>query len=196
MPNSITQYQLDKLGNTLIFLSKNVGDFNKTKALKLLFLIEEKSIEEFGFPFFGFDFKVWRFGPVIEDVFDDLDKPEVQLLNKYIQRVLANREEFEPIAEFNDDEFSNNDLRTLNEIVNFARHKKAQNLVAYTHRPGSLWDKKVIENNLKEKFDKGEVIKTEILIDFSILFTDKDEFLKERYESSLDFLKFHNHLKA
>lgn len=196
MPNPITISQLDKLGNTLIYLSKNVGDFNKTKALKLLFLLEENSIKEFGVPFFGFDFKVWKFGPVLEDVYQDLDKPEVPLLNKFIRRVKANREEFEPVSEFNDDEFSNNDLHILEYIVNFARHKKAENLVAYTHRPGSLWDKKVKEYNLKQKFDRNELITTQILIDFSSLFTENEEYLKERYEASLDFLKFHNQLKA
>ncbi|MEO8108784.1 MAG: hypothetical protein ABI594_02075 [Ginsengibacter sp.] len=61
MPTTLNKYQLDKLGDTLIYLSNNVGDFAKTKILKLLFLLEEKSIRDFGVPFFGFDFKVWKF---------------------------------------------------------------------------------------------------------------------------------------
>lgn len=56
MSTSLKKNQIDKLGHTLIYLSKGVGDFGKTKILKLLFLIEEKSIKEFGVPFFGFDF--------------------------------------------------------------------------------------------------------------------------------------------
>lgn len=195
MPSTINKYQLDKLGNTLIFLSKNVGDFNKTKALKLLFLLEEKSIKDFGIPFFGFDFKVWKYGPVVEEVYDDLENDNIPLLSKYIKRVQANKTEFEPAADFNDDEFSNNDISLLTEIINFARHQTAQNLVAYTHREGSLWKEKVIENNLLNQFNNNQLIKTPILIDFSILVKD-DEFLKERYEASLDYTLFNNTLKA
>ena len=40
--------QIDKIGNTIIFLSKNMGDLNKTKILKLLFLLEEASIKKYG----------------------------------------------------------------------------------------------------------------------------------------------------
>ncbi|MBP6431602.1 MAG: DUF4065 domain-containing protein, partial [Ferruginibacter sp.] len=63
MHNSFTTQQLNKLGNTLIYLANNVGELNKTKILKLLYLIEEKAIKKFGYPFFGFNFQLWKFGP-------------------------------------------------------------------------------------------------------------------------------------
>ena len=135
--SNLNKYQIDKLGNTLIYLSKNVGDFGKTKALKLLFLLEEKSIKELGIPFFGFDFKVWQYGPVVKQVYKDLNDFNNPILRSYIKRVEANTDEFEAVTEFNDDEFSDNDIYLLDEIIKFARHKNARDLVDITHGEGS-----------------------------------------------------------
>ena len=195
MPDTLNKYQFDKLGNTVVFLAKNVGDFGKTKALKLLFLLEETSIKKYGVPFFGFNFKVWQFGPVVGEVYNDLNNRDLPLLSKYIKRVEANTDEFEAVVEFNDDEFSNNDISFMNEIVSFARNKNATDLVNFTHGKGSLWLKAAEENNLLEGFEKKTVTTTDILIDFSSLVKD-DDYLKERYESSLEFIQFNNLLNS
>lgn len=195
MPNNLNINQIDKLGNTLIYLANNVGDFGKTKALKLLFLIEEKSIQTFGVPFFGFDFKVWQYGPVVEPVYEALHNKETTLLDSYIKRADYNPDEFDSVAEFNDDEFSNNDLQIINEIVNFAKHKTAYDLVQITHGDGSLWKNAAIQHDLLKGFEKKTITTSDILIDFSNLF-EKESYLYERYENSIEFLKFTNTLKA
>jgi uncharacterized phage-associated protein len=195
MPTSLTKSELDRLGNTLLYLSINVGDFNKTKALKLLFLLEEKSIRETGIPFFGFNFKVWQYGPVIEEVFEDLDQIDIPLLSSYIQRIKADKDLFEPAAKFNDDEFSNNDILLMDEIVKFARHKSAADLVKITHAKDSLWRKAAEKNEVFEAFENRELTQTEFLIDFSIL-VENDEYLKERYQSSTEYLQFNHFIKS
>lgn len=191
----LNKYQFDKLGNTLVFFAKHVGDFGKTKALKLLFLLEEKSIKELGIPFFGFDFKVWQFGPVVGEVYNDLNDRDLPLLSKYIKRVDANTDEFEAIVDFNDDEFSNNDIYLMNEIVRFARNKTATDLVNFTHGKNSLWLKAAKENNLLDGFENKTITQTDIIINFSSLIEDNN-YLKERYESSLEYLHFSNQIKA
>lgn len=195
MLNNLNINQIDKLGNTLIYLANNVGDFGKTKALKLLFLIEEKSIQTFGVPFFGFDFKVWQYGPVVEPVYEALHNKETPLLDSYIKRADYNPDEFDSVAEFNDDEFSNNDLQIINEIVNFAKHKTAYDLVQITHGDGSLWKNAAIQHDLLKGFEKKTITTSDILIDFSNLF-EKESYLYERYENSIEFIKFTNTLKA
>ena len=195
MPNTLNKQQIDKLGNTLIYFANNVGDFGKTKALKLLFILEEKSIKKFGVPFFGFDFKVWQYGPVVEEVYNELDKKEIPLLSAYITRSPFNNDEFDAVTEFNDDEFSDNDIHLLEETINFSRHKTAKDLVKFTHGEGSLWKKSVDENNLSNKFASKQISTTNIVIDFSSLLKE-NEFLQERYQDSLDYIKFNSYLKS
>lgn len=195
MSTALNKFQIDKLGNTLIYLSKNVGDFGKTKILKLLFLLEEKSIKDFGVPFFGFDFEVWQYGPVVEQIYEDLNGTHNPILNSYIQRASWNPDEFEAIAEFNDDEFSNNDIYLMEKIIKLARHKTARDLVNITHGEGSLWRKTAKENGVLDKFEAKTLTKTNILIDFTTVL-ENDGYLKERYEGALDFLQFTKQIKS
>ena len=194
MPNVFTNQQINKLGNTLVYLSKAVGDFNKTKILKLLFILEESSIKKFGHPFFGFDFQLWKLGPVLKDVYIDLSDESINLLKGYIKQNEYNKSEFEAVSDFNDDEFSDNDIYLMDKVIEFARHKTAKDLVDFTHNENSLWRRSAIKNGVLDQLEAKELNSTEYLIDFSLLF-DNDTFLKERYENSIDNLQFINHLK-
>ena len=194
MANSFTTQQIDKLGNALIYLSKNVGDFNKTKILKLLFLLEESSIKKFGHPFFGFDFQLWKFGPVLNDVYIDLSEDGLPLLKDYIKRIDLNKSEFEAAKDFNDDEFSDNDINLMDTIINFARNKTAKDLVDHTHTDKSLWKQSAINCGIFEQLEAQKTPSTNYLIDFSLLFED-NSFLKVRYEGSKNNLQFINNLK-
>jgi uncharacterized phage-associated protein len=189
MPAPLSKYQIDKLGNTLIFLSNNVGDFSKTKALKLLFLLEENSIKEFGVPFFGLDFKLWQFGPVNEIAYEALNTEDLKFLSSYVKYSDADPAMLEAINEFNDDEFSDNDILLMEEIVRFARHKTAIDIVNFTHANGSLWRNTAIENGVYDLFINKKLPTTDILIDFSKLL-EKDEYLKERYLNSVEYINF------
>ena len=51
-----TKNQIDKLGNTLIYLCGKLERASKTHLLKLVFIIEEISIKKFGIPFFDLRF--------------------------------------------------------------------------------------------------------------------------------------------
>ena len=195
MHKSFTSQQINKLGNTLVYLANNVGELNKTKILKLLYLIEEKSIKKFGYPFFGVNFQLWKFGPVLKDIYIDLSEETPQILAGYITRADYDNKLFVPIAEFSDDEFSDNDMYLLDSIVDFARHKTAGDLVDVTHTENSLWKLSALKNGVYEQLEAKELNSTEYLIDFSLLF-DNNTFQKERYESAVDNLEFINHFKS
>src|SRR5258706_9819966 len=106
---SFTKDQINKIGNSIVYLSKNISDLNKTKILKLLFLMEEACIKKFGHPFFGIDFQLWKLGPVAKDIFIDLSDETPTLLKDFVKKDTINPSNFIAKAEFNDDEFSDND---------------------------------------------------------------------------------------
>lgn len=194
MPTQLSQQQVDKFGNTLIFLSEGVREFNKTKLLKLLFFIEENSIKDYGQPFFCIDFKLWQFGPVAEPVFNDLTTgKEMNLLKDFITKNPF--DEYEKLREFNDDEFSNDDIKILENIVDFARHKNAENMVAITHAKYSLWRKSAIKYNVLDILENKKDSRTEFNIDFGLLFEGQESYISERYLSALENLEFSYNLK-
>jgi uncharacterized phage-associated protein len=192
MSHSLTHQQIEKLGNALVYLAKSVSEFNKTKILKILFLLEESSIKKYGYPFFGFDFQIWKYGPVLKDVYIDLSEDEPQLLKGYLTKVVDG---YKPAVEFKDDEFSENDIDLMDKIIEFARHKTSSDLVKYTHDVNSLWRKSAIAYGILEELESENINSTDKTIDFSLLFEEND-FRKARYESALENLHFINHLKS
>lgn len=195
MTNNLTTQQIDKLGNSIIYLSHKVGELSKTKILKLLFLLEEASYKKYGHPFFGVNFELWVRGPVLKDVFIDLSDESPTLLKNFIKKVTADNRFYEAAKEFSDDEFSDNDIALLDAVAQFARHKIAANLVAHTHEVDSLWRQSAIKYGVLEELEKESVTSTNYTIDFGLLFGDNN-FMKERYENSLENQEFINHHKG
>src|SRR5690554_525756 len=78
--------QIDKVGNALIYLSQKIKPLSKTKALKLIYILDELSIKKSGIPFFNLKYKVWKFGPVSEEIFIDLSS-EMNMFSEYLNKV-------------------------------------------------------------------------------------------------------------
>lgn len=194
MPGALTNHQINKLGNALIYLAKGVSELTKTKILKLLFLLEEASIKKYGYPFFGFNFQIWKHGPVLKEVYIDLSDDSLSLLKGYIQRAEYDSKEFLAAKEFSDDEFSDNDIQLMDIIIKFAKHKTAADLVKYTHGDNSLWKRSAIKNNVLDQLETGFLNSTDYIIDFSLLF-EENNYFKEKYEHALENMEFINHLK-
>lgn len=193
MPEELSIEQIDKIGNTVIYLSTRVGELARTKLLKILFLTEEKSIKDFGRPFFGLDFKVWQFGPVVEPVYNEITN-EVHIFKDYFTK--NQFDEFEAVKKFNDDEFSNNDIKLLDDMVNFSRHKIAKDFVRITHAPGSLWTKTAKKYGVYEDLEYGDLTKTDYSIDFLMLFEkEPDSFVAEKYKASIENSLFSRNFK-
>ena len=195
MQNHLTHQQVEKLGNTLVYLARHVGDLSKTKILKLLFLLEESSIKRFGYPFFGLNFQIWKLGPVLKEVYIDLSEDCPNLLDGYIEKADYDNRLYITKADFNDDQFSDNDIYLLEKIRDFARHKTARELVDFTHEENSLWRRSAIKNGILQELESSEINSTEFVIDFSLLF-ENDESLRERYLESIETLEFIHHLKG
>lgn len=192
---AFTKDQIDKIGNTIIYLLNNIADLNKTKILKILFLLEEGSIKKYGYPFFGIDFQIWKLGPVAKDIFIDLSDESPVLLSKYIKKDELNSLVFKPATDFNDDQFSDNNIELLKIITEFTKDKSASILVKYTHSQNSLWRKSAIRNGVLELLEDELINSTEFNIDFSLLF-EHNPILLAQFEEVKENLEFVRHLKS
>ncbi|AXY77461.1 DUF4065 domain-containing protein [Paraflavitalea soli] len=191
-----TKDQIDKIGNTIIYLSHGLTDLNKTKILKLLFILEEASIKKYGYPFFNIDFQLWKHGPVVKDIYIDLCEETPNLLKDYILRDSQTTSNFVAKKPFCDDEFSDNDIEILDRIVSFAKQKNAKYLVNHTHDQNSLWRKSAIKYGILESLENELINSTDFEIDFNLLFENAESnYFKERYEEAKDNREFVRQLK-
>ncbi|MFC0342626.1 Panacea domain-containing protein [Epilithonimonas hispanica] len=177
--------QLEKIGNTVVYLSEMIPQLSKTKLLKLLYILDEISIKKTGIPFLNLKYKVWKFGPVSEELFIDLSS-EPKLLEDYIQKSSEDGINFViPKVDFNDDEFSDNDIELMNNVIKNFGNKTAKELISYTHRINSPWYNTAKKNDVLELLEKEVINNTEYLIDMGQLISH-DERKSEIYSEFIE----------
>lgn len=165
----LSKNQRDKIGNSIIYFLEKIDELSKTKILKLIYILDELSIKKSGIPFFNLKYKVWKFGPVSEEIFIDLSS-EITFFKEYITKTLKNGVfVFQPLAKFNDDEFSDNDIELLNFVIENFGTKSAKDLVRFTHRKKSPWYSTAVENSVLELLEKEEINNTELLVNMKVL---------------------------
>ncbi|WP_207632654.1 Panacea domain-containing protein [Foetidibacter luteolus] len=136
-----------------------------TKALKLLYLIDETSYVRSGAPVTWLDYKVWEMGPVAEELYNELryDQTLVQNgeainLSNFIE---AKREKgFEgqeqvviyPKGTYQLNEFSAFEKELIENVVDRFGYCSARQLIDILHQEKTLWHKCVTDNHLKENF--------------------------------------------
>jgi len=192
--NKYTSDQIDKLGNALIYLIERMGSLPKTSLLKLVYIIEEKSIEKRSMPFFNLDFEVWQFGPVCQNLYVEFTEEPTILKNYIKKRSTTNSFVFDKVSNFNDDEFSDSDIALLDEIINEFSGANCSDLVQYTHRENSLWYNTAKANGVLEALLKEETHTTDLKIDFTELMKDEPSKLGF-YNEHKEFLSFVSSLK-
>lgn len=183
----LSEDQLQKVGNTIIYLCDRIKDLSKTKLLKLLYILDEISIKKHGIPFLNLKYKLWKYGPVSEEFFIDLSDEPI-LLKDFV--MFDNQYEFKiikPNQSFNNDEFSKNDLQILDYVISKFGDASAKNLNNYTHRENSPWHLTALKNNVLELLESEKINSTNIFIDMSLLIIH-DEKKLEIYN---DFLESH-----
>ena len=163
------EIQLEKIGQTVVYLSKNIPQLSKTKLLKLLYILDEISIKRSGIPFLNLKYKVWKFGPVSEELFIDLSS-EPQLLGRYIEKNSEDGVHYVvPAVDFNDDEFSDNEIELMDLVINKFGTQTGKDLVSYTHRTNSPWYNTAKDNDVLELLENEIINNTQYLIDMGQL---------------------------
>jgi uncharacterized phage-associated protein len=192
--NKYSHDQIDKLGNALIYLIEKMGSLPKTSLLKLVYIIEEKSIEKRSMPFFNLDFEVWKFGPVCQNLYVEFTEEPTMLKDYIKKRNTRNGFVFDKKNHFNDDEFSDSDISLMDEIINEFSGTNCNDLVEYTHRENSLWYNTAKENGVLELLLNEEIPTTNLKINFEELIKNEPSKL-EFYHEHKEFLNFVSSLK-
>ena len=194
-PEVYTKNQIEKLGNTLIFLAERLEKPSKTHLLKLIFIIEEISIKKFGIPFFNLRFDVWKLGPVSKDLYVELTG-ELNLLEPYIIREDGNNSTLvRSKKDFSDDEFNDNELHLLSEITERFKYCTANELINFTHKKDTPWYNTALKHGVLEVLESGKLNVTNIEINLAEVIAE-DEIKTALYNSHKDFLAQSSSLKS
>ncbi len=203
--NSVLSFdQINRMGNVAIYFAENTIELSKTKLLKLVYLAEELFVKKHASPFLGVPFTAWQFGPVQAELWANLDaailnstdEHNSSLLSDYIalEQHPSNKYFIKKLKEFNDDEFSDDEISTLSHIAAQYKYHEAGHLVSITHKGTSLWYKTVIkEDGLLERFESKKQTVSNLILDFADLI--ENEKIKEFYYNQLDLLEYTKSLK-
>lgn len=179
----INSDQLEKIGNAVVYIADRIPQLSKTKLLKLLYILDEISIKKSGIPILNLKYKVWKFGPVSEELFIDLSS-EPTLLEKFINRDNEGNYIVSKV-QFNEDEFSENDIELMDFVIEKYGNKTAKELISYTHRVNSPWYNTAKENSVLELLESEIINNTEYLIDMGMI-VSHDERKLEIYSEYLE----------
>jgi uncharacterized phage-associated protein len=198
--------QIQKIGSALNLMSQKLGPTYLTKALKLLYILDETSVKETGVPVTWLEYKVWKMGPVPFQLYSRL-KNNISLdflppneLDNFIQVIDVPNpvqpggisKEIRPVGEFVDDVFSDYEVELLEAVIKDYGHLTATELINKLHEEGTLWHKIVKDESLDREFALQSNTSNH-----TIPFTDLigDDPLKElAYRSAYEANQFYSEL--
>lgn len=154
-----------RLGNAVIYIASHAKYPYKTEVLKLLFLMEERMVQKYHVPMLSIPFSVWRLGPVSVDVFEELSDGPVLLDDFVTLQFNGQGIMVKPSKEFDEDEFSDAELQVMHEVMEHYGQMNSEELIAVTHKEGSLWYETAKEHGLLEDFAEQRANSSNIIID-------------------------------
>lgn len=194
-----------KIGNLLRYLASRIPHLSMTKALKLLYLIDETAFQRTGAPVTWLDYKVWKMGPVAEELYQELryDQHTVQQTENLSLEPFIRTEKKSskggqmqisilPKGEADVSYFSVFEQELINNIIDrFGTYTSSQ-LINLLHEENTLWHRMVLEHNLKQNFEiYGN--RSNHNIDFSTLIAG-DPILEMAAQSAFESMQFHEDL--
>lgn len=172
-----------RLGHTVIYIAQHARYPYKTEILKLLYLMEERMVHLAHIPFLGIPFSAWRMGPVSVDVFEELSDGPV-LLDDFISLVFNGQGiKVEAKKDFSDEEFSDLELRIMSDVMSQFGHMNSEQLIAETHKAGSLWHRTVEEAGLLKDFEMKRANSSNITIDMAMGLCPED---RQHYQETFN----------
>jgi uncharacterized phage-associated protein len=193
-----------KIGNLLNYLSTRIPNLNMTKALKLLYLIDETSYMRTGVPVTWMDYKVWEMGPVAEELYNELryeqsfvQNGEAINLEHFIE---TSKSDYKgqpqitilPKSNYDLGEFSAFEKELIDNIIDRFGTYTSKQLIDLLHEKDTLWHQYVTDNNLKVNF-KVYGKKSNHTIDFAQLIKD-DPILQMAAQSAFESMQLHEEL--
>lgn len=150
-----------KTSRILQFFATNIPCLYITKALKLLYFVDEVAVRETGVPVTNLTHETWENGPVSRDVFNEIHlsaEKNIEIHNCLKATIEKNNKgddkyRINSIKDCDLSEFSEYELHVLRDVLKEYGEKRAKDLIDIVHQEGSLWHKSVKEHNIK--FDEN-----------------------------------------
>jgi uncharacterized phage-associated protein len=196
-----------KIGNILIYIAEQSSPLYMTKGLKLLYLIDEQSVRLSGSPITWLDYKVWKNGPVAEELYQELRYNQVLTfgeqrisLNNFLdiehRTNHKNKEQIDvkliPKQASDFSQFSDFEIKIIKLIVEKYGNLTSTQLIDTLHQQGTRWHEIVEQHNLEAHFSlRGNT--SDYTIDFIDLIED-DEMLSSSARASFEALSFQENL--
>jgi uncharacterized phage-associated protein len=200
LPQDITIFNKEKIGNLFIYLSNNIDNLFLTKMLKIMYIIDEISVKEIGRPVTWLNYKVWKKGPVARKIYNNIKFEDASQFTDYIfvEKVHTkkiNGLKIKPNNAFIDDSFSDYEIELIDKVILKYGKLNANELIELLHKENTLWHKAVMDNGLAEKFESDDYSDTS---PYSIELKDAitDPFLGKMYDEMLDNIKFREYANA
>ena len=116
-------------------------------------------------PFLGIPYNAWRMGPVSIDVFEELSDGPVLLADFISLEFNGQGIKVSPKQQFCDDEFSDYEINMMKEVMCEYGAMNSEELIAETHKEGSLWRQTVEEAGLLKDFEMKRASTSNVIID-------------------------------
>lgn len=172
-----------KLGNVIVYIAQHARYPYKTEILKLLFLMEERMVQKAHIPFLGIPYNAWRMGPVSVDVFEELSDEPVLLADFIALEFNGQGIKVAAKHDFCDDEFSDYELQMMDDVMREYGTMNSEQLIAETHKDGSLWQQTAAEAGLLRDFEMKRASTSNVVIDMARGLNPAD---REHYEETLN----------
>jgi len=195
----------NKIGNLLNFLSEQIPNLSMTKALKLLYLIDETAYMRTGVSVTWLDYKVWEMGPVAEELYNELrydqyisQNGEPINLEDFIQTEKTDgfggqtQIIIHPKGPYHLDEFSLYEKELISNVIERFGTYTAKQLINLLHEENTLWHKYVSDNDLQLNF-KVYGKKSNHTIDFAELIKD-DPIKQLAAQSAFESMQMQNEI--
>lgn len=136
----LNQHHREKLIHAAIFFIQNTQSCQKTKLLKLLYLLDFEHYRQVGRTVTGLKYQAWREGPVPPQVFEEIEDPEEgwsQHIEAICNPIGFNNSsptwDLKAKAEFDASLFSRRELAILKEVASKYKTHSAKSLVHLCH---------------------------------------------------------------
>ena len=182
-----------RLGNAVMYIAARAKYPYKTEVLKLLFLMEERMVQKYHVPMLSIPYSVWRLGPVSVDVFEELSDGPVLLADFVTLQFNGQGIRITPSRDFDEDEFSDAELEVMAEVMEKYGDMNSDQLIAETHREGSLWFETAKEHGLLEDFDQKRANTSSVIIDMARFLSPED---REYYEETRELHESANRMRV
>lgn len=178
-----------KIGNLLAYISVAIPNVNLRKLIKLVYLIDERSVKSRGLSVTWLDYYAWEKGPVAPRIYE-IKQDNGGVFSQYISSsrnaegkvIIASKISKSDSAI----QFSKKELKLIDSILLEYGNMSADDLSDITHSDNGLWDIAIKKHNPDFKKSCG---RSDIKLDLEDLISGDEEKMGV-YEDARDIAMF------